>query len=164
MGLVVAGDTDELRDLFANLVVSAMDKQTSDSAHPAFAEIIRQLTPDEARLLRMLRPGNGILLVRTQTIEHPAGSNLTYLTETFVLADGTEQLARPSEQAIYFDDLKRLGLAEVQPPDESRLALRMIDEAREYRHVVSKPDSELKLTDFGVAFWKACVAVPTETE
>jgi len=41
---------ETLSDLYANLLAaSSMDKSTADGAHPAFVEIIRQLTPDEAK-------------------------------------------------------------------------------------------------------------------
>ncbi len=43
-----------LRELFANLLATAMDKDTSEKIHPAFVEIIRQMTPDEARIFRIV--------------------------------------------------------------------------------------------------------------
>jgi hypothetical protein len=47
--------TDEdLRDMFATLVAAAMDPETAGLAHPSFADIIRQLTPDEARIVKGL--------------------------------------------------------------------------------------------------------------
>ena len=50
------GDTPELREMFGNLLANAMDADTARNAHPAFVEIIKQLSPDEARILRFLRP------------------------------------------------------------------------------------------------------------
>ncbi len=44
-------DCDELRELYANLLVSSMNSDTKDNVHPAFVEIIKQLSPTEARLL-----------------------------------------------------------------------------------------------------------------
>jgi hypothetical protein len=40
--------------MYVNLLATAMDRQTAEKAHPAFVEIIRQLTPDEARLMSHL--------------------------------------------------------------------------------------------------------------
>ena len=42
----------ELREMFARLLAAAMDSDTCRSAHPAFVEIIKQLSPDEARILQ----------------------------------------------------------------------------------------------------------------
>src|SRR6266571_2645882 len=47
------GHEETLRDMYANLLAASMDTRTATCAHPAFVEIIRQLTPDEARLLRL---------------------------------------------------------------------------------------------------------------
>jgi hypothetical protein len=43
-----------LRELYAVLLATAMNAETMQLAHPAFVEILRQLAPDEARLLRYL--------------------------------------------------------------------------------------------------------------
>jgi hypothetical protein len=47
-----AGDEPELREMYINLLETAMDKETAEKAHPAFAELIRQMTPDEAKIVR----------------------------------------------------------------------------------------------------------------
>ena len=43
-----------LREQYANLLARAMDSQTAQEAHPAFVEILKQLTPDEARILNRM--------------------------------------------------------------------------------------------------------------
>src|SRR5207245_353571 len=48
------GHEEALRDMYANLLAASMDTRTASGAHPAFVEIIRQLTPDEAKLVRLL--------------------------------------------------------------------------------------------------------------
>jgi hypothetical protein len=47
------GHESSLSDLYANLLAAAMDKSTAQGAHPAFVEIIKQLTPDEAKLVSL---------------------------------------------------------------------------------------------------------------
>ena len=49
--LKFAGEKQELRELFANLLVTAMDSDTAKFAHPAYVEIIKQLSPDEAKIV-----------------------------------------------------------------------------------------------------------------
>lgn len=53
--LTYLGGESELRDLFANLLVSATDAETATKVHPAFVEIIKQLAADEAKILASLR-------------------------------------------------------------------------------------------------------------
>jgi Abortive infection alpha len=47
-----AGHEEALRELYANLLASSLDSSTARNAHPAFVEIIKNMTPDEARILR----------------------------------------------------------------------------------------------------------------
>ncbi|MHC8510322.1 MAG: DUF4393 domain-containing protein [Rhodospirillales bacterium] len=49
-----AGHKDELREMFENLLANAIDQKTAESAHPSFVEILKQITPDEAKILRYL--------------------------------------------------------------------------------------------------------------
>ena len=52
--LLYTAQEPDLRELFTNLLATSMDKETIKNAHPSFVELIKQLTPDEARLLRYL--------------------------------------------------------------------------------------------------------------
>lgn len=47
-------DSEELRTLYANLLVSSMNTDTKYKVHPSFVDIIKQLTPDEAKLLKAI--------------------------------------------------------------------------------------------------------------
>ena len=50
--LVFSGENVNLRELYSNLLATAMDQQTQQQAHPSFVEIIKNLTSDEAKLIR----------------------------------------------------------------------------------------------------------------
>ena len=54
-GLAFSYDEPNLKLMYLKLLSTAMDGRTTEKAHPAFAEIIHQLTSEEARLL------NGVL-------------------------------------------------------------------------------------------------------
>ena len=47
-------DCEELRNLYANLLASSMNSDIKDNVHPAFTEIIKQLSPDEARIMEYI--------------------------------------------------------------------------------------------------------------
>ena len=47
------GHEESLSEMYANLLATAMTKDKASLAHPAFVEIIRQLTPDEAKILAL---------------------------------------------------------------------------------------------------------------
>ena len=45
------GDSPSLQDMFAQLLASSMNKETQSEVHPAFVEMIKQLSTEEANLL-----------------------------------------------------------------------------------------------------------------
>jgi hypothetical protein len=49
-----ATEQPEICALLANVLVSSMDAATSGSVHPAFIDIIKQLTTDEAKILKQM--------------------------------------------------------------------------------------------------------------
>jgi hypothetical protein len=51
------GSKPHLRDLFANLPATAMDARTAENVHPAFVEIIKQLSADQAKMIKLAARG-----------------------------------------------------------------------------------------------------------
>ena len=47
-------DNHELRDMYANLLASSMNKFIKNDVHPGYIEIIKQLCPDEAKILKYI--------------------------------------------------------------------------------------------------------------
>lgn len=45
-------DSNQLRNMYANLLASSMNKNTKNRVHPGFSEIIKQLSSDEAKILK----------------------------------------------------------------------------------------------------------------
>lgn len=54
-------DSQELRKMFANLLANAMNIDTKHQTHPSFIEIIKQLSPLEAKILNETKILNGSL-------------------------------------------------------------------------------------------------------
>lgn len=52
-------DSEELREMYANLLVSSMNTDTKQTVHPSFVDIIKQLCPDEAKLLNSISGQSG---------------------------------------------------------------------------------------------------------
>lgn len=47
-------DKEELRNMYLNLLISSMNTDTKDKAHPSYVEIIKQLTPLDAKVFKRL--------------------------------------------------------------------------------------------------------------
>lgn len=51
-------NSEELRNLYANLLANSMNIDTKDFVHPAFVEIIKQLSPADAQVLNKISSDN----------------------------------------------------------------------------------------------------------
>ncbi|MBH0311920.1 DUF4393 domain-containing protein [Alcaligenes faecalis] len=71
-------DNEELRNLYANLIAKSMNIDTKDTVHPAFVEIIKQLSPLDAILFEKLidEGETGIINTRLQkSVSDSTGSD-----------------------------------------------------------------------------------------
>ena len=50
------GQNNALQEMFANLIANSMDSETAKIAHPAFVDIIKSMTSDEAKILKVFMP------------------------------------------------------------------------------------------------------------
>lgn len=50
-GLMLNQDSKSMSEMFYNLLKSSIDKETKDFVHPAFPQILKQMSPQEAKLL-----------------------------------------------------------------------------------------------------------------
>ena len=119
LGLGFSVEEPELRAMYLNLLATASDRRVEQSAHPSFAEIIRQLSAAEAAelasLLAAARDQHPIVELRLKgaTADEPSKEG-TSLLATHVLnwyEDG-EPITAP-ERAMFVDNWIRLGLVTV---------------------------------------------------
>ena len=108
-------NNEELRELYANLLISSMNVDKKWQVHPAFVDIIKQLTPDEAKFIRNLRPfvsiNNPLIDVRIEYDE--TGSGRTIISNFTNV--GLDQLDVPHNIGSYIDNLERLKLICIPP-------------------------------------------------
>jgi hypothetical protein len=100
---------DDLRELFTNLLTTSMDSKTAREALPCFVEIIKQISPDEAKILRLLSNNlpKPVVDVMSVTLDQ---STINYLhrEESFIPEDVGCEHAELGPQ--YLGNLLRLGL------------------------------------------------------
>jgi hypothetical protein len=115
-GIAFTHEEPELKDMFLNLLATAMDLRVAPNAHPAFVEIIKQLEGDEARLLRTVLRIQGslpVVQVRSQSVGqegwHMICNHVMDLRDTV-----TKLPVEDPKQAAMLDNWLRLGLVEVR--------------------------------------------------
>ncbi|MCV4268243.1 DUF4393 domain-containing protein [Pseudomonas capsici] len=108
-----SGHEESLRDMYANLLAAAMDKKTADGAHPAFVEIIKQLTPDEAKLVSFFMQHRPFPIVNVVAVDEQNSGEI-YIAINVSLFGSEAALQIPNMTPSYIDNLVRLGILEVR--------------------------------------------------
>ena len=106
------GHDENLRELFANLLASSMDKSTTNLVHPGFVEILKNLSSDEALLLQAFINTNYYALIdlKRQIISN-GSTQIEYANFSHL-----HKIVNVKNQELiptYIDNLCRLGLMEI---------------------------------------------------
>jgi hypothetical protein len=169
------GHEPALSDMYANLLASAMDRNTADHAHPAFVEIIKQLTPEEAKILTLFKNTSAFPLI-TLRADLEAGQGGTDWVPNFSHLWKLCDSDRPDLYPPYIDNLCRLGLLEIpsgvfltanntyEPLESDPLIAHEMDEIK-VQPLANKPSIIRKMvrrTPLGKLFIDACVVSKVE--
>ena len=98
----------EIREMFARLIASSMNSQKSDSVHPSFSEIIRQMSPLDAQNLTYF---TGSLPIVEYRKEDKGDGGYTVVLRNVFLENPNEQDL--TKQSISLASLARLGLINI---------------------------------------------------
>ena len=108
-------DSDELRNMYANLLAKAMNKDTRDQVHPAFTEFIRQMSPIDADILKIFLDNPQMATPLIDVIERNQENN-----SYFLIIPNLTNISKYDNLtvSISIDNLLRLGLINI-PADKS---------------------------------------------
>lgn len=109
--LKYAGHKAVLSDLYASLLATSMRRDEAHNAHPGFVEIIRSLSPDEARILEYLKP-NTPTAIFTFGVKSKDGGYQELISNVTALPFNA-RCEMPEKGSHYIDNLARLGLVGV---------------------------------------------------
>ena len=167
------GHESLLSDLYANLLAASMDKSVSHGAHPAFVEIIKQLTPDEAKLVALFVGERSLPLINLRWEYKPnpegnsGGKDILISFSHLGTAVGCEF---PHMTPTYIDNLCRLGLADIptmkmyttkgaydalESDPIVKALIAEIEKNESIQHIIER--KFLRVTEFGKQFANICV-------
>jgi DNA-binding PadR family transcriptional regulator len=95
-----------LRELFANLLATAMNADSAEKSHPAFVDIIRQMAPDEALIFELV---GAQIAFYSLKIDHELSDN-TRVTSYDQYQRLNNSLTHPQLILSGLNNLSRLGL------------------------------------------------------
>jgi len=109
--LKYTGYQDHLREPYAGLLATAIDSKTAHVAQPCFVEIIKQMSPDEALIMRSLASAGirPIIDVRKESKSENLG---IWVLRHFSLVPFEAGCKHPDLGGTYLINLERLGLIE----------------------------------------------------
>ena len=159
----------ELKKMYVDLLGASMNRDTMDFVHPSFAEIIKQITPDEAKILKILpNKGHCEPLINIKIEKSNVQGSFVIYSNCGIL--GYEAGCDfPEKIPLYIDNMIRLSLVEI--PDNAYL----VDEWRynkiidsEYFYCLETEAAKMGrvfcekrmigLTDYGDQFRKICLS------
>lgn len=153
-------DSEELRDLYANLLASSMNADEKSKVHPAFVDIIKQLVPDEAKLLKYFSKQAVIPLVEIG--KKNADGKGFVVVQKYHLKVEAGVVENVSNIPVYLDNLIRLQLIEV-PADAHYVNQSLYTPIETDTVFINIPVESIaydrkmiKITSFGKQFVKIC--------
>lgn len=170
------GHEPSLSEMYANLLATAMNKETANQAHPSFVEIIKQITPDEAKIVNLFTDPNRLypLLHIRQEYKQGNAEGLQGGYDIIPIFTDLGEVAQCEVQSnvpAYIVNLCRLGLCEIPPMNKytdvdvySKLKSSPILEALKLSTeqnglVYVEKEMRLSITPFGHQFAQACTSV-----
>jgi len=104
-------DSKELREMYANLLATSMNLDTKWKVHPAYVDLIRQLTPDEAKLIRALQSQPDFPVIH---VKQYMKDQKTYNDIAINYSDLGEKFCEiPDGIYSYLNNLCRLGIIDI---------------------------------------------------
>ena len=161
----------EIRRIYANLLANSMNEVVKNGVHPSFVDIVKQLSPDEAKILGRF---SIMKVVPTITLRYEndkgAGKDIIRSFSDIGELAGCEH---PLDINKYFNNLVRLGLVERAPALSALTDKSLYETLKKHPHIVSMAnkihfqndefnkinykESYIFLTDFGKTFCEMCI-------
>jgi hypothetical protein len=169
-GLSLSLEEPSLKEMYLNLLATATDGRRTEDAHPSFADIIRQLSADEAEMLVSVLKYPGGVMPICRILRREKDSVGHAVLQNHMLDWHDTSTNTPLENpmgSVYVDNWIRLGLVEVSYSDwltkpksydwvtarQEMARLRAEHESDTY--TVEPANGILRLTDFGKRFGQA---------
>lgn len=160
---------DQIADLFTTLLANASNIKTLDKAHPKFAQIVQNMTPDEALIIQYLKGKKDICYVDFRGHKENDKSYYDFMSYVTLIPNDVK-LTYPKNINAYITNLISSGILldmkgtyitndtwynKIEQYYRPRLEERLVPKI--YNKITIEK-SYLQITDFGILFINACIA------
>lgn len=163
------GAEEDLSELYANLLATSMDRVTAYRAHPGFVDMIKNICPDEARMMRLLATTPYYPLVNIKSVS-TTDQSFQIVHRHLSLIGLDSKCEHVLLASNYIDNLERLGIVQVETMVKihNEAVYTRIEEHQQVKDIIEglkkiegrTVDVErirLAVTDLGKQFIRACV-------
>lgn len=165
-------ESEDLRDMFANLIASSINQEFQTEVHPAFVEIIKQLSPYDALIVKKFKENDSLGLPIVQIKIEKSTNSYSIIHEYIIDLEDQENYKL---QASSLSNLQRLGLLNIDflsnYTDSSKYsfanthlafqrAKQLLPKYKEYDPTCERVDYEtgiVSLTPFARNFIRVCM-------
>jgi hypothetical protein len=164
------GHQEELRNLFANLIANSMDSVTLKNAHPGFVEVIKNLSSEDAKILKLFTQRTSLPLIDIRSEFTQSGKGGRDLVINFSNIGELSGCNDISLVPSFLDNLCRLGLLHIPTnmhliDDDLYKPLEESTKALSIKESLEKTDDQrvkfvrkyATLTTYGRQFCNTCV-------
>lgn len=164
-------DSEELRNLYANLLSKAMNSDTKDLVHPSFVEIIKQLSPIDSLVFKTIIERKANPLIDLVYEKHISGHIFPVATQTLFTNITDINIAPIEIVGVSIDNLIKQSLISING-DNSYTDFTIYDNIlnsqfylEQQRKYIDTPDGftfshvkkMIKKNNLGLAFYDTCV-------
>lgn len=161
---------EELSDMYVELLAKASTASSASLAHPSFVNVINNLSPDEAILLKALRTSQSLPFIETRL--HQNGEReWTTLDHLYSALSKVTGMSFPNNVVAYVSNFEGLGILRVrtdifiagegfyEPLElESKARFKRFDDIPESKMQIKFKKGRIDVTPFGRLFLQACFA------
>lgn len=167
---------EEIQRLFSNLITSSIDIESTSSAHPAYIEVIKQLQPDEAIILKFMfamenhMQGHAPTIDITRADGDKGSFSISETIHDVNLVCEDAGCSFPEKSNLYFSNLKRIGLLASSPGTSfskreheriySSIKVKELLKINPHLKNVTFKSGQFSFTVFGSGFASACLKSP----
>lgn len=161
-------DEDEIAEMFASLLACSMHADLKPRTHHSFVEVLKQLSPGEARMLKLLKENGDWAVVDLKAVA-PKTTHYSVMIRNASHIGKACGVDNPATVQVYIDNLCRLGLCEMPPGaylidssmyvsiENDELMKPHIDKIKSAGREPKFERKYLTLNQFGKAFCVACM-------
>lgn len=162
------GDKEELREMFSTLLSTSMNSEINKLAHPSFVEIIKQISADEAKILKSIDHNISIPIIRVNLVDKKTKYYSDPLVN-FSLLPFESNCDHTDLGPSYINNLNRLGLISISysqykigdnvyEPLENHTQVKYWETvANDMDKMFEVQKGVIQRTNFGANFYNSCI-------